>query len=121
MRGRGQGYPYFLNAILSAEACFSNIRGLFSYSMFSYSMLWVYKIGKLQECRTTIVVGDCWLVAGGAVLEACGVTLGVLWRVFGWISGTIVFILGAGYFRGLRGNFWCGLHFARSLKLLGFI
>ena len=31
--------PHFLKSSLSAEACFSNIRGVFSYSM-----LWVYKI-----------------------------------------------------------------------------
>ena len=28
--GRGQGYPYFFKSGLSAEASFSNIRGLFS-------------------------------------------------------------------------------------------
>ena len=42
-----------------------------------------YKIGKLQECKATIVAADWWLVAGEVVLEAFGLTLGALWRSLG--------------------------------------
>ena len=42
-----------------------------------------YKIGKLQECKATIVAADWSLVAGEVALEAFGLTLGVLWRSLG--------------------------------------
>ena len=42
-----------------------------------------YKIGKLQECKATIVAADWWLLAGGSVLKAVGLHLGALWRSLG--------------------------------------
>ena len=42
-----------------------------------------YKIGKLQECKATIVAADWWLLAGRVVLVAFGLHLGVLLRSLG--------------------------------------
>ena len=89
-----------------------------------------YKIGKLQECRTTIVAGDWRLVAQGIVLHAFGLTLGPLESYWEWFGGLWVdlgshcvhigcpwVILGSWLvtFGAPR------LHFGRSWELLGSI
>ena len=52
----------------------------------------VYKIGILQECRTTIVAGDWWL---GTCFRDIWSHFGTTLEVFGWVLGTIGITLGA--------------------------